>query len=84
MLESVRQNSIVSNVEDNLDYQFTVGNELVRILEYDLNEYLHFSCNNIIYDPTSEKILTFFQGIHATLDNNKIPRYFNENHFPKE
>lgn len=84
MLKFVHQNSTLSNVEANLGFQFTLVNELVRIKEDDLNEYLHFPRNNLIDDPTSEEILTLCQGIRATLENNKIPPYFNKNHLPND
>ncbi|KAL8147402.1 hypothetical protein AgCh_004931 [Apium graveolens] len=83
-LRFVQYNSHVANKEDNIGIESTVGNELIRLSEYDLNEHLGLPRDNFVEPPTDAELLTFVQEIHATLENGQISSKFYKSALPKE
>lgn len=73
MLEFVHWNSAISYIEANVGFKFALGDDLIRISEDNLNEYLNFNRSNLIDEPISDELLTFFWRIYATLADDKIP-----------
>ncbi|KAL8124302.1 hypothetical protein AgCh_012088 [Apium graveolens] len=52
MLRFVQDNSHVANNGANLDIEFTLGNELIKLSKDDLNEHLNFSRGDFVDPPT--------------------------------
>lgn len=84
LLRLIRYNSRTSNNGANLGFEFIVGNEVVRVSEDDLNEYLNLPKDNFVAPPSDAELLVFFQGINAALENGSVPRKFYKNALPKE
>lgn len=83
LLRYVHQNSYVSNIGNNLRFKFYVDN-LVRISEDDINEFLHLPRDNFIDLPDNANLINFFSGIRAHHDNGDIPPMFYKNDLPEK
>lgn len=61
-----------------------IGNDLIRITENDLDEFLQMPCDNFVEVPSKGELINFLHAINCTLENGRIPRKIYKNHLPKE
>lgn len=76
LLRYIHYNSYVFNNETKLGIEFYVGDEVIKVSEDDLNEYLHLPRFNFDEIPDVANFLSFFREVRATLEDGEIPRYF--------